>query len=64
MLGVLSSPDLLTGTLDLDRGLLELAQEAGEFFMETCFSLGEDPTPVKRQGEGVGGRGEKNKKQN
>lgn len=53
MLGVLSSTDLLTGTLDLGRGLLELAQKAEEFFMETCFSLGEDPTPVR--GKELGG---------
>lgn len=52
MLGVLSSTDLLTGTLDLARGLAELAHEAGEFFTETCFSLGEDPIPVTWGGKG------------
>lgn len=53
MLGVLSSTDLLTGTWDLVSGLPELAQEAGEFFGEACFSLGKDPIPVNwGKGEG------------
>lgn len=59
MLGVLSSTDLLTGTLDLVSGLPELAQETGEFFTEACLSLGKDPILVN-WGEGVGR--EKNKR--
>lgn len=46
MLGVLSNTDLLIGTWDLASGLLKLAQEVAEFFMEACFSLAEDPVIV------------------
>jgi len=52
ILGVLSSTDLLTGTLDLESSLPELARETGEFFTEAYFSFGEDPRPVKSQREG------------
>lgn len=52
ILGVLSSTDLLTGTLDLESTLSELAREAGEFFTAAYFSLGEDPRPVKSHREG------------
>lgn len=45
-LGVLSSTDLLTGTLDLARDFPKPVREAGEFFTEACFSPGKDPTPV------------------
>ena len=51
ILGVLSSTDLLTGTLDLVSSLPELAWEVGEFFTEEYFSLSEDPEPVKSQRE-------------
>ena len=60
ILGVLSSTDLLTGTLDLESSLAELAREAGEFFTEAYFSLGEDPRPGAGPplgGAAVGGRG-------
>lgn len=46
VLGVLSSSDVLIGTLVLASVLVELAQEAADFFMEACFSLAEDPITV------------------